>query len=228
MSARTDNGSLLHAFRWPVSLGAACALSFAILALLSVVQSRLPDLRAERLLAVLKPSAPAPVQTHAANPPHIVPSHNPTPAATTPTTAPADTSRITREDSFEQLLATAPPASGMPTATAEPRASAGGNGASISREPVAANAAPSRGVVCPVEIKPGFPQQAQDFGVTHGEVLAQLQIARDGRVSDVKILRAEPKGYFEQAVRRAALQWHCESADNERLLNVPFVLRLAG
>jgi TonB family protein len=56
---------------------------------------------------------------------------------------------------------------------------------------------------------PRFPAWAARETET-GSVTAQLYVGADGTVAGVKILSAEPAGYFELAALRALLRWRLE------------------
>jgi len=57
-----------------------------------------------------------------------------------------------------------------------------------------------------VRIPPRYPRRALMRRV-EGSVVVQFTIDPDGGVSDPKVVKAEPKGYFEQAALRAIRGW---------------------
>lgn len=56
-----------------------------------------------------------------------------------------------------------------------------------------------------VRVPPQYPRAAARAGVT-GVVTVQVTVGPDGRVQDAQIIKAEPRGYFEQAALRSARQ----------------------
>ena len=72
------------------------------------------------------------------------------------------------------------------------------------REP---SQAASIGLACPHQVAPEMPARAAQKGVS-GSVRALLTV-RAGRVVQVEILNAQPRGYFEAAVRSAVQQYAC-------------------
>ncbi len=68
-------------------------------------------------------------------------------------------------------------------------------------------------------IKPLYPYRARRLGI-EGIVVVKLLVDEKGKVKDVKILRSEPKGVFENAVIRAAKLWRFMPA-KENGRNVP-------
>ncbi|WP_160329876.1 TonB family protein [Sterolibacterium denitrificans] len=64
---------------------------------------------------------------------------------------------------------------------------------------------------------PAFPSDALDDGVDSGSVKARLSVAADGSVTNVDILEANPKGYFEKAVKRALVRWKYEPGAAETI-----------
>jgi protein TonB len=64
---------------------------------------------------------------------------------------------------------------------------------------------------------PAFPSDALDDGVDSGSVKVRLSVAADGSVTNVDILEANPKGYFEKAVKRALVRWKYEPGAAETI-----------
>lgn len=70
------------------------------------------------------------------------------------------------------------------------------------------------GIAPPVPIRreaPGYPQSVRAVGI-EGSVELALTVLRDGSVGWVRILRAEPRGYFEQAATEGVRHWRFEPA----------------
>jgi TonB family protein len=57
---------------------------------------------------------------------------------------------------------------------------------------------------------PVFPREALRDGVASGRVVAQLSVAPDGRVTDVRIVESVPAKVFDLAARRALQSWRFE------------------
>jgi len=70
------------------------------------------------------------------------------------------------------------------------------------------------GITPPVPIQreaPGYPQSVRAVGI-EGSVELALTVLRDGSVGWVRTLRAEPRGYFEQAAAEGVRRWRFEPA----------------
>lgn len=70
------------------------------------------------------------------------------------------------------------------------------------------------GITPPVPIRreaPGYPQSVRAVGI-EGTVELALTVLRDGSVGWVRTLRAEPRGYFEQAATEGVRRWRFEPA----------------
>ncbi len=61
--------------------------------------------------------------------------------------------------------------------------------------------------VSQVRMEPVYPFRARRRGV-EGSVKIQFFVTREGRVSGLKIVKAEPPGFFEKAVRQTVSKWH--------------------
>ena len=74
---------------------------------------------------------------------------------------------------------------------------------------------------------PVYPRAAIKAGVGKGRVLAHVMIDEKGNVSDVQIVSAEPKRYFEQAVIDALRTWkfHAEGEKYVGEVEVNFTLK---
>jgi TonB family protein len=57
-----------------------------------------------------------------------------------------------------------------------------------------------------VRVPPNYPMKAIQECV-EGTIKAELNVGPNGRVTRVKILSAEPSGYFEGAAKEALMQW---------------------
>lgn len=57
-----------------------------------------------------------------------------------------------------------------------------------------------------VDIPPNYPQRAQSAGI-EGKVVLRFTITAEGRVDNLRIVEAEPKGVFDREARRAAERW---------------------
>jgi protein TonB len=68
-----------------------------------------------------------------------------------------------------------------------------------------------RGPVPQVRIDPEYPPQAKDRGV-EGWCIFQFTVTREGRVKDVVILDAQPKGLWDRNVIRAVSNWRYQPA----------------
>ncbi|MHB1677223.1 MAG: energy transducer TonB [Sulfuriferula sp.] len=71
------------------------------------------------------------------------------------------------------------------------------------------NALVSIGIVCPVQTQPEMPEVAESEDIT-GSVTARATI-RHGKVVRVEIIRSNPKGIFDRAVRQAMMSYQCDS-----------------
>jgi len=68
-----------------------------------------------------------------------------------------------------------------------------------------------RGPVPQVRIDPEYPPQAKDRGV-EGWCLFQFTVTREGRVKDIVILDAQPKGIWDRSIIRAVSNWRYQPA----------------
>ncbi|HEX5757014.1 MAG TPA: energy transducer TonB [Arenimonas sp.] len=108
------------------------------------------------------------------------------------------------------------PAAAQPAATPPPAQPA----AQPAPPPVAARTTP-----VPLSTpQPDFPAQALRAGIT-GEVEFEYTIARDGSVSDVRIVRAQPRGTFERSVLSTVRRWRFEPLDQEVTQTTTVVFR---
>ena len=96
--------------------------------------------------------------------------------------------------SMSGLTAAEAPAVAQP-APAEPAA-----------EPPPAGPSTSEEVTPLVDIPPNYPQRALAAGI-EGEVTLAFTITADGRVDNLRVTEAKPRGVFEREARRAAARW---------------------
>lgn len=67
--------------------------------------------------------------------------------------------------------------------------------------------APTDGDYLPlVRIQPQYPRRAQERGV-EGYVIVELTVTEQGTVENVKVIEADPPGYFERSAEQAALKF---------------------
>ena len=87
-------------------------------------------------------------------------------------------------------------------------------------------AAPDTGAVQPIHrVDPEFPRWAVRSGASHGLVTARLTLDGDGKVSQVDIVNAEPKGVFDSAVIEALYQWRYADGRAGRKIDVEIAFR---
>lgn len=115
---------------------------------------------------------------------------------------------------------TPPPAAAQPTtpAVAPP---------TPTPAPVAATPAPAARSATPVGVRtpqPAYPREAARSGVT-GEVTVQISIAANGSVTDVKVIRAQPRGEFDRTVLNTVRGWQFEPMDAPATLTRTFTFR---
>lgn len=61
--------------------------------------------------------------------------------------------------------------------------------------------------ICPKQVQPEMPRKALQTG-TGGKVVARAKI-RGGKVVEVEIVSAQPRGLFDNAVKEAMMQYSC-------------------
>ena len=81
------------------------------------------------------------------------------------------------------------------------------------------------GVVCSQQVQPVMPVKASREGI-NGTVKARATI-KGGKVVAVEILSASPRGVFEETVRKAMLQYGCQSGDEEIKAEQTFEFKIA-
>ncbi len=74
-----------------------------------------------------------------------------------------------------------------------------------------------KGIVPPAPIQrdaPDYPQAVRELGIEGGVEVA-LTVLRDGSVGWVRVVRAEPRGYFEQAASESVRRWRFSPATQD-------------
>ena len=92
--------------------------------------------------------------------------------------------------------------------------------------PAAAEPAPVRRST-PVGVRtpqPEYPRAAIRAGIT-GEVTVEISIAADGSVSNVRVVRAQPRGEFERGVTQTVRNWQFEPMDAPATITRTFTFR---
>ena len=217
------------ALRWAFAGSSACLLTLLMLACLGLaVRGGQPAALAPALAVLLRAPAPARPQVSPTRrtprpnrPAHQAPAALGTPANTHPAVlampvpTPQGAAPMTRG---AETAEPTPPRATSP----EPRPSA----ARAADPATPAQAGSSLAERCPTQVAPRFPAAAQADDITEGRVLTRLQLDAAGTVVGVEVLSAEPAGYFEREVRRAALAWRCAATGQAETLRVPFHFQL--
>jgi len=92
--------------------------------------------------------------------------------------------------------------------------------------PVAAPPPPPRATT-PVAVRtpqPSYPRAALRSGVT-GEVTVEITIGTDGSVSNVNVIRAQPRGEFDREVLNTVRSWQFEPMDAPATITRTFTFR---
>lgn len=71
------------------------------------------------------------------------------------------------------------------------------------------------GVACPKMVAPRMPAKAAAEDIS-GAVTARITV-RGGKVSAVEILKSQPRGVFDAAVRAAVMQYQCQSSTDQEV-----------
>jgi len=82
-----------------------------------------------------------------------------------------------------------------------------------------------RGAVPLFKVTPDYPRLAKRDGI-EGHVVAHLTIEPDGRVSKVVIVKADPEGMFDKAVREALMEWKFAKGDVQFVAEMPITFKL--
>ncbi|MCX7034120.1 MAG: energy transducer TonB, partial [Arenimonas sp.] len=93
--------------------------------------------------------------------------------------------------------------------------------------PPAATPAPVARSATPVGVRtpqPSYPREAARSGVT-GEVTVEISIAANGTVTDVRVIRAQPRGQFERNVLSTVRGWQFEPMSGPATLTRTFTFR---
>lgn len=197
------------ALRWPVAIAVALAVECAIVLLGWPAQR--PAAPVEQPVKVMKLVSIADVPGPAEAPPPLPTPPRPAPKPTH-TPKPAPVPQPVKPAATPEVAAAAPVADAAPApaqAVASPAApSAPATPAPAKPEPGAVR----RGLVPLVRVEPEYPPRALASN-TEGFVVAHVTIERDGSVSAVKIVKAQPARMFEQAATRALMQWKFSQND---------------
>lgn len=102
-------------------------------------------------------------------------------------------------------IAVTPSLSGL-TAAETPAVAPPPASAPAAEQPAAAGPSTAEEVTPLVDIPPNYPQRALAAGI-EGEVTLAFTITADGRVENLRVTNAEPRGVFEREARRAAGRW---------------------
>ena len=198
--------------RWPavfaLALAVECSLIYLVLGMHAKPAPVPAPVRAMKIVTIAEapgepdkaPPAPPPVSPPL---PHPSKPAQPKPAAPRPTTQPAKV----------PTPAPAPAATPQTSATPTPNSTQDTPASPTAPAPKSsATAAPDkasgvrRGIVPLVRIEPDYPARALANN-TEGLVVAHVTIEKDGSVSAVSIVRAQPPTIFDQEAIRALLRW---------------------
>ncbi|MFA5678071.1 MAG: energy transducer TonB [Pseudomonas sp.] len=102
-------------------------------------------------------------------------------------------------------IAVTPSLSGL-TAAEAPAVAAPAPAAPAAEPPPASGPVTAEEVTPLVDIPPNYPQRALAAGI-EGEVTLSFTVTADGRVENLQVTHAEPRGVFEREARRAAGRW---------------------
>ena len=94
--------------------------------------------------------------------------------------------------------------------------------------PPAPAARPAPRPTTPVGIRtpqPAYPAQAARSGIT-GEITVEISIATDGSVSNVRVVRAQPRGAFDREVLATVRDWRFQPMDQPATLTRTFTFRM--
>ncbi|HEX4854273.1 energy transducer TonB [Arenimonas sp.] len=91
-----------------------------------------------------------------------------------------------------------------------------------------ATPAPAPRATTPVGIRtpqPAYPASAARSGIT-GEITVEISIAADGTVSNVRVVRAQPRGAFDREVLATVRDWRFQPMDQPATLTRTFTFRM--
>jgi protein TonB len=80
------------------------------------------------------------------------------------------------------------------------------------------NAPVSIKLACPTQVQPVMPRKAVQEGIS-GSVTAKVTI-RGGKVVNVEIIKAQPRGVYESAVRSAMMQYQCNASGDQDVIAI--------
>ncbi|NQE47390.1 energy transducer TonB [Herbaspirillum rubrisubalbicans] len=203
------------ALRWPLAIAVAVAIEVAIVWLgwpQAHVSEPVPEpVKVMKLVTIAEapplpepaPPVPPPPTPKPPKPPKPTPKPTPKPKpAPTPQAKaqpvpqePAPVAQAAPQPS--PAVAAKPAAPSAPPAPVPPKADAG---------------AVRRGLVPLLRVEPDYPPKALASN-TEGVVVAHVTIEKDGSVSAVKIVRAQPAKLFDQAATKALMQWKFSRTD---------------
>jgi protein TonB len=75
------------------------------------------------------------------------------------------------------------------------------------------------------KVPPEFPTEAVRKNISAGSVRAKLSIDKDGKVTDVEIVEAEPKRVFDRVSIDALKEWRFEASGDKQTHEVKLVFR---
>lgn len=198
------------ALRWPLAVGVAVAVECAIV-LLAWPKAQVPEpppepVKVMKLVSIAEaPPLPAPTPPTPI-PPTPRPPPKPVPPKPAPTPKPAPVVPAPSAPSQEAPAPVSPsqpaPAAAAPSTPPAPAAPA----------PKAQPGEVRRGLVPLKRVEPDYPPKALASN-TEGVVVAHLTIEKDGSVSAVQIVRAQPPKLFDQAATKALMQWKFSRTD---------------
>ncbi|HEU0152196.1 MAG TPA: energy transducer TonB [Arenimonas sp.] len=94
--------------------------------------------------------------------------------------------------------------------------------------PAPARPAPPPRATTPIGIRtpqPAYPASAARSGIT-GEITVEISIAADGSVSNVRVVRATPRGAFDREVLATVRDWRFQPMDQPATLTRTFTFRM--
>lgn len=199
-----------NALRWPLAVGVALAVECAIV-LLAWPKAQVPEpvpepVKVMKLVTIAEaPPLPEPAPP-VPPPPTPRPPPKPVPPKPSPTPKPAP---VVAPQSAPSQEAPAPsPSQPVPPVAAAPSAPP----APVTPAPKAQPGAVRRGLVPLRRVEPEYPPKALASN-TEGVVVAHVTIEKDGSVSAVQIVRAQPPRLFDQAATKALMQWKFSRTD---------------